>query len=323
MSKKRSRGDADISDEEEDLGAGSSDLLERPSMENIWKEAFPVGTEWDQYDKLYEVNWDFSNLERAFEEGGQLYGKRVYMFGCTEPQLVQFRDNHKVIHIPAVVAVTSPFPPSDKVGIKSVQMEGEMIVPMREMKMDWMPYIPEDVLTHSSLERYKCEIFTLKCTQRRVALRHLKKERIKKYEYCLPYLYRPWREEEKEDDTVVSIMFTMDEGKPPIVTQYDWAFDELEEFTTNLIDEEALPKDEREKFQECIMENVKAEKKRQKEARLARKKAIEEMSEEKKAALENMKLYKFYPVKTDDTPDVENLKSPFINRYYGKADEVH
>jgi hypothetical protein len=22
-----------------------------------------VGTEWDQYDKVYEINWDFTNLE--------------------------------------------------------------------------------------------------------------------------------------------------------------------------------------------------------------------------------------------------------------------
>jgi hypothetical protein len=29
----------------------------------LWKEAFPVGTEWDQYDKVYEINWDFTNLE--------------------------------------------------------------------------------------------------------------------------------------------------------------------------------------------------------------------------------------------------------------------
>jgi hypothetical protein len=29
----------------------------------LWKEAFPVGTEWDQYDKVYEINWGFTNLE--------------------------------------------------------------------------------------------------------------------------------------------------------------------------------------------------------------------------------------------------------------------
>lgn len=38
--------------------------------------------------------------------------------------------------------VVSPFPPSDKIGIKSVQRETEEIVPMKQMKMDWVPYIP-------------------------------------------------------------------------------------------------------------------------------------------------------------------------------------
>lgn len=38
--------------------------------------------------------------------------------------------------------VVSPFPPSDKIGIKSVQREVEEIVDMKQMKMDWVPYIP-------------------------------------------------------------------------------------------------------------------------------------------------------------------------------------
>lgn len=32
------------------------------------------------------------------------------------------------------------------------------------------------------------------------------------------------------------------------------------------------------------------------------------MSEETKAAFENMKFYKFYPVETPDTPDISNVK---------------
>lgn len=40
--------------------------------------------------------------------------------------------------------VVASHAPSDKIGIKSVQMEGEFIVSMKEMKMDWVPYIPSD-----------------------------------------------------------------------------------------------------------------------------------------------------------------------------------
>ncbi|KAL2630848.1 hypothetical protein R1flu_015534 [Riccia fluitans] len=302
---------------------------ERGRLADLWKEAFPVGTEWDQYEKVYEINWSFTNLESAFEEGGILHGHRVYLFGCTEPQLVFFKDkdgnvsSQRVIHIPAVVAVTSPFPPSDKLGIKSVQMEGEMIVPMKDMKMDWIPYIPEDTYEHTSLERYKTQIFTLKCTQRRAALKQLRHERIKKYEYCLPYLYQPLKEEDLPNDTDVSIMYPFDdESKPPIVTEYDWEFDEFEEFADKFIEAEELPAEEKDKFMAFVKSQVMEEKKKQRQAKEARKKAIQEMSQETKDALNNMNFFKFYPVRTDDTPDVSNYKAAFINRYYGKATQV-
>ena len=38
--------------------------------------------------------------------------------------------------------MVSPIPPSDKIGVKSVQREKEDIIPMKAMKMAWVPYIP-------------------------------------------------------------------------------------------------------------------------------------------------------------------------------------
>ncbi|KAJ1415885.1 hypothetical protein SESBI_17724 [Sesbania bispinosa] len=108
------------------------------AKEDLWRETFPVGTEWDQLDFVYQYKWNFSNLENAFEEGGVLHGKKVYLFA----QLVWFKEESKVVCIPVVVAVVSPFPPSDKIGINSVQREAEEIIPMKQMKMDWVPYIP-------------------------------------------------------------------------------------------------------------------------------------------------------------------------------------
>ncbi|KAJ4715576.1 ATP/GTP binding protein [Melia azedarach] len=288
------------------------------NMQDLWKEVFPVGTEWDQLDSVYQFKWNFSNLEEAFEEGGKLYGKKVYLFGCTEPQLVPFEDKNKIVVIPVVVAVVSPFPPSDKIGIKSVQREVEEIVPMKEMKMDWVPYIPLEKRDRQ-VERLKSQIFILSCTQRRTALRHLKLDRIKKFEYCLPYFYQPFKEDEFEQSTVVQIMFPVE---PPVVCEFDWEFDEVEEFTDKLIEEEALSEDQKDAFKDFVKEKVREAKKGNREAREARRKAIEEMSEETKAAFHSMRFYKFYPVKTDDSPDVSNVKAPFINRYYGKAHEV-
>ncbi|GBG91762.1 hypothetical protein CBR_g53615 [Chara braunii] len=284
-----------------------------------------VGTEWDQYDSVFQYDWDFSHLEEAFDEGGALHGQKVYLFGCTEPQLVHYKDKSRVIHIPAVVAVTSPFPPSDKIGIKSIQMEEEMVVPMKEMKMGWAPYVPEED-EFKPIERVKTQIFTLKCTQRRPALKQLKKERIKKSEYCLPYIYQPMKEEEVEVDTVVSILFEVDGGAvPPIICDFDWEFDEMDEFVQDKIDEGALDDKYRKEFANFVPNEVDAAKRKAKEAKEARKKAIEDMTpemRESRESLENMRFYKFYPKPSEDTPNVENFKASYINRYYGKAHQV-
>ncbi|KAK4483265.1 hypothetical protein RD792_010450 [Penstemon davidsonii] len=268
---------------------------EKRNLEDLWEQVFPVGT------------------EDAFEEGGELYNKTVYLFGCTEPQLVSFQGQGKVTMIPVVVAVVSPFPPSDKIGIKSVQRETEEIVPMKQMKMDWVPYIPLEK-RESQVERLKnSQIFILSCTQRRAGLKHMKIERVKKFEYCLPYFYQPLQEDEFEQSTVVPILFPID--PKPVFCEFDWELDELEEFIDKLIEEEELPADQKEPFKDFLKEKVREAKKANREAREARKKALQEMSEETKAAFENMKFYKFYPVSTPDTPDVSNVKVNILLEY--------
>ncbi|CAB4313979.1 unnamed protein product [Prunus armeniaca] len=204
-----------------------------------------------------------------------------------------------------VLSVVSPFPPSDKIGINSVQREAEEIIPMKQMKMDWIPYIPLEN-RDSQVDRLKSQIFILGCTQRRAALKHMKIDRLKKFEYCLPYFYQPFKEDELEQSTEVPIMFP---GEPkPVYCEFDWELDELEEFTDKLIEEEELSADQKDAFKEFLKEKVREQKKNNREAREARRKAIEEMSEEAKAAFENMRFYKFYPVQTPDTPDISNVK---------------
>lgn len=290
---------------------------DKRNLEDLWQAAFPVGTEWDNMDKLHEINWKFSNLENAFEEGGELYGKKVYLFGCTEAQMLNVNGMDKVTLIPVVVAVVSPVPPSDKIGVKSVQREREDIIPMKSMKMAWIPYIPlQD--RQSQVERLHTEIYTIGCTQRRSALKILKLERVKQYDYCLPYL-QPLNPDEDEQDTVVHIMYPLE---PPVVCDFDWELDDLEEFIDALVKEEALSEDQKDKFKEFVKAQVKERKQAQRQAREARKKAIEEMDPQTRFALENMRLYKFYPVQTPDTPDISQVKVSYINRYYGKAHVV-
>ena len=51
-----------------------------------------------------------------------------------------------------ILQVDCPFPPSDKIGIYSFQTGKEEIVPMKEMEMAWVPYVPLQ-------DRYCCVIY--------------------------------------------------------------------------------------------------------------------------------------------------------------------
>ncbi|OIV98049.1 hypothetical protein TanjilG_09542 [Lupinus angustifolius] len=189
-------------------------------------------------------------------------------------QLVWFKDESKIVCIPVVVAVVSPFPPSDKIGINSVQREAEEIIPMKQLKMDWVPYIPLENRKHFDVDISDLLYLNFSAFNResQAALKHLKLDRVKKYEYCLLYFYQPFKEDELEQSTEVQIIFPS----------------ELK--------------------LEFVKEKVHEAKKANREAREARRKAIAEMSEETKAAFENMRFYKFYPVHSPDAPDVSNVK---------------
>lgn len=289
-------------------------FADRRNLEDLWSSAFPIGTEWENIDKIKEFNWNFQNLEKALEEGGELYGKTVYLFANTEPQQLHVKGEQKIVLIPTVVAVDCPFAPSYKVGINSVQRAYEEILPMRAMKMSWVPYVPlKDRL--SRIEGLKTKIFTLHCTQRRSALKHLKTERVKKFDYCMPY-YMPLISPEEDHDTTVDIIYPLD---PPIVYPFDWEMDNYEEFTDDLVKAEALPEDEKENFKEFVKEKVRERKRELKQAKEARKEAIDNMDPEKKKAFENIKFFKFYPVNALDAPDLSIQKADYINRYYRKA----
>ncbi|XP_024011995.1 protein HEAT INTOLERANT 4 isoform X2 [Eutrema salsugineum] len=281
-------------------------LEEKRNLQDLWKAAFPVGTEWHNIDGVYDIDWDFKHLEEALEEGGMLYGKKVYVFGVAEPQSIHYKGAAKYAHVPTVVAVESPFPPSDKIGVTSVQSAAEKIIPMKQMKMDWVPYIPFEK-RGSQVDRMNPQIFCLVCTQRRSALKHLKED----------HFYDPLKEDELERSTVVDILFP---SEPPVVCEFDWKDDKLEAFANDLIEGEEISEKQKDEFKEFVKEHVRAAKKARQEARAARLKRIEEMSQDDREAFQSIKFYKFYP---QPSPDVSGfLKGPRINRYYGNAHRV-
>ncbi|KAG7535508.1 hypothetical protein ISN45_Aa08g029360 [Arabidopsis thaliana x Arabidopsis arenosa] len=223
---------------------------EKRNLEDLWKDTFPVGTEWDQQDAVYDFNWDFKNLEEALEEGGKLYGKKVYVFGCTESHSVNYKNEKKDVIVPAVVCIESSIPPSDKIGVASVQGEVGEIIPMKNMKMDWVPYVPLEQRDRQ-VDRKNFPVFILGCTQRRSALKHLPEGRAKKFNYCLPYINNPFKVDESEQSTVVQISFP---SEPLVECEYDWVKSNVEDFTDNLINEEVLLPEQKDAFEEFVKE---------------------------------------------------------------------
>ncbi|KAG7539239.1 hypothetical protein ISN44_As13g029060 [Arabidopsis suecica] len=292
---------------------------EKRNLEDLWKDTFPVGTEWDQQDAVYDFNWDFKNLEEALEEGGKLYGKKVYVFGCTESHSVNYKNEKKDVIVPAVVCIESSIPPSDKIGVASVQGEVGEIIPMKNMKMDWVPYVPLEQRDRQ-VDRKNFPVFILGCTQRRSALKHLPEGRAKKFNYCLPYINNPFKVDESEQSTVVQISFP---SEPLVECEYDWVKSNVEDFTDNLINEEVLLPEQKDAFEEFVKEQSNIAMAAYDRANEAREKVKEGLSKETTKAYQEMKLYKFYPLPSPDTPDTAGIeKSPFINRYFGKAHEV-
>ncbi|CAN6842030.1 unnamed protein product [Brassica oleracea] len=239
---------------------------------------FPVGTEFEHLDAIYGFNWDFKNLEEALEEGGFLHGKKVYVFRFAEPQ--HFKH---IIHVPTVNVIDSTIEPSNKVAIASIQSAREETITMKEMRM--------------------------------AALRNMKVERVKRFEYCLPYFSKPPREEDElPQSTVVDVLFP---SNPPVCCE----FENLEEFTNERIEKGRLSEEQRDEFKEFVKESVREARRANREARDARRREVEEMSQETREVFENMRLYKFYP---QNPPDfARNMqKVTFINRYYGNAHQV-
>ena len=58
------------------------------------------------------------------------------------------------------------------------------------------------------------------------------------------------------------------------------------------------------------------EKRKVREAKQARKKALDEMSKDLLEGFQNMKFYKFYPIKSDKYPDISEMQVYYVAPLY-------
>lgn len=293
-----------------------------PSAERSepWKQVYLVGTEWNIYNKAYEEEWDFSHFHQDLSVGSLAeMGEEnpVYLFGVTEPQSFQGDPTNpqdiRVVLVPCIVAVVSNLPPPSTVALNSLQREEE-ILSMKELKMDWVPYVPSNRygMTPGKFTPYA---YFLQCFQRRSALNNMSDADVIRYQYALPYVFIPRLHGKLEYTTDVSVLFEVD-GKacPPV--DFDWSFEQPADAAKEYCKAHGLEGKES-VVQEAIEKTVKQRKSELKAQSEALKAKVNEMPAEEKEARDSLKCFKYYPKNVDD-----HLKSKYINRYYGKAVEI-
>ena len=69
------------------------------------------------------------------------YHAPAFVFGSSEPQQFMLLDEVRVLAIPTVTVCFCEVEVPSLLGITSVQSSSEHIVPMRDLKMGWVPWL--------------------------------------------------------------------------------------------------------------------------------------------------------------------------------------
>lgn len=292
----------------------------KPIYEEVWREVYLAGTEWEQLRMVNTIDWEFDHLDDSLTE--EKYGdKKVYLFGATEPQLLMRNEKDQkgeVIPVPVIVAIITDVAPPATVGLKSVQRAEEEIVPMSDLRMGWHPYAPDNVAFSA---RFKPNVYVLKCNERRARLKNMSEAATHRYDYVLPYIIKPDQVEDPNVNTNVQVLVELEGQSAPLMCEFDYELDDFKEFVEETIEENELDSEKHaEPLKTAIREAVKATKIKYKAERDERQKRIDAIPVEDREAMKNMKIVKFYP--ENEWPDVSKVKSTFVNRYYGHASEV-
>ena len=282
----------------------------------VWRDVFFAGTAWHELKQVEESQWDFGHLDDALNKGGDLQGKQVHLFGVTEPQLVE----GNVLLVPAIVAVECKHPPPSLVGITSVQRSSEEIVPMCALEMEWHPHVPNLALGRAD---YKSRVHVLKCALRRTRLPRMQEAAVRKYDYVLPYILRSDQKDDITLQTELRVFVAIEGRDAPLVLEYDIELDNLDDFIAEQIESNdglTTKKNHDKQIRKAITEAIFDAEHKFAMEKAARKKLIDDIPEEFKRSVRQMRLSKFYP--RNRSPDLSKFKSKFVNRYYGHANVV-
>lgn len=292
----------------------------KPTYNEVWKEVYLAGTEWEQIQLVYSVDWDFDHLDEMLNEG-KLTGKKVHLFGATEPQLLTMHENDKkgrVFPVPVIVAVVCEVAPPSIVGINSVQREGEELVSMSKLGMGWRAYTPESVTMNT---RFEPKVHILRCNDRRARLGDTSEGDAHIYDYVLPYFIKPDQEHSDDEDTCVHVVAHLEGMAAPVAMEFDYEVDDLEEVVSGAIEENELNAEiHTQLLQSAIEQEVQATKLGYEKEREARRRVVDTITRDDREAIKRAQMLKFYP--RNEWPDISGVKCKFINRYYGHATQI-
>merc|ERR1711879_655586 len=133
----------------------------------------------------------------------------------------------------------------------------------------------------------------LKTHQRREGLKDMSEEELAQYNYALPYIFLPRVQEEPKSDTVVNVVTEVN-GKGATF-EFDWEMDDVEEIAAETLKENDLDPEKDEKQLQELIKVIK-----------------DTVNAEKKKALDELKIWKYYP--QNEYPDVSGNKVAYVNR---------
>jgi len=293
------------------------------------RDTWLCGQELESYGAVWEgpITWEFPALLPTIRK--KLAGNdttKCFIFGSTEPQQFELADGIKVLPIPVIIiALTSASKMPEMLGLTSVQRAREDILPMRALKMSWVPWVaPSSSSKHRKLHKAQdCaagRTFSLHCTLRNSGRGpFVSEERRKQFDYAMPYILRSKDLSEVPEEVAhVAVQYLAKSGKL-IEFGFDKEVDRTQIFIPELIEDHGLDESEFEDIKNALKDAFKSARAEEASRLESMRANLSALSEQDLQGLDAMELIKFYP---DSKLIDPRVKTAFINRYYGHADEL-
>lgn len=299
-----------------------------------WHDLSLIGTELGEIDTIRRQPFQFSDFIDALDEGFlSKLDHPVYVFLQTEP--VYFPEGI-ILTVPVLIAYSSAVPPPNLVARDSVQSEdavaralnpfGGRPEPMSKLKMEWKPYIPEnvetDTLTYILNGAVKPPVYVLDWEVRQQKASRFSEMEANAIKFINPYVILPkvFKALEKPEVTSVSFEYKYNDKSYEVI--FDKETDgSLAEFIPAYLSDNELPETPCAKEIEAKIKETFAEYKKIRDEQWDETMALlGQYNDDQIKLLNEAKVYKFYP--RHPKYDLSSFVSKRVNRYFKDADEV-